>query len=88
MLDEHDDALKERMAMLREFSQVDITAEDAARPRVLLLSFAHAAGHNFQYACCNVVMVAPLCRDPIASTAQEQQAICRVRIYFPPTPLR
>ena len=79
VLDEHDDALKERTAMLRDFSQVDITAEDAARPRVLLLSFDHAAGHNFQYACCNVVMVAPLCRESIASTAQEQQAICRVR---------
>ena len=34
--------------------------EDQRRPRVLLLSFQHAAGHNFQYVSRDAVLFAPL----------------------------
>jgi hypothetical protein len=43
-----------------EFGQKDVIAADKLRPRVLLLSFDHAAGHNFQYVSRDVVLFAPL----------------------------
>ena len=67
---------------MREFGQPDVTAADRKRPRVLLLSFTHAAGHNFQRVSRDVILFAPLCgkfdNDVVPDAAMEQQAIGRV----------
>jgi hypothetical protein len=70
----------ERRRILTEFSQVDQLETDRKRPRVLILPFAHAAGHNFQYVSRHVILFAPLYEgdDAVAATAKEQQAIGRV----------
>ena len=70
----------ERRRILTEFSQIDQLESDRKRPRVLILPFAHAAGHNFQYVSNHVILFAPLYEgeDAVAATAKEQQAIGRV----------
>jgi site-specific DNA-cytosine methylase len=68
-----------RRAMLRKFQARDQLESDRANARVLVLPFSHAAGHNFQYVSCEVVLCAPLwLGDPIRSCANEVQAIGRV----------
>jgi hypothetical protein len=63
-----------------EFGQPDLTEQDRERPRVALLRFEHAAGHNFQRVSHNVIMYAPLWldEDGVGAAAKEQQAIGRV----------
>ena len=62
------------------FRHVDATEEDRARPRVLLLSFEQAAGHNLQEACHNVVIYDPMYSgtDAVADASVEEQAVGRV----------
>ena len=59
---------------------LDQLESDRKRPRVLILPFAHAAGHNFQYVSSHVILFAPLYEgeDAVAATAKEQQAMGRV----------
>ena len=62
------------------FRHVDLTEEAKARPRILLLSFEQAAGHNLQTACHNVILYDPYysCGDAVADASVEEQAIGRV----------
>jgi hypothetical protein len=63
----------------------DATAEDKARPRILLLHFEHAAGLNLQSECYNLIFYCPLYigngganSDPVSDVSTELQAIGRV----------
>lgn len=63
----------------------DATLEDKARPRILLLHFAHAAGLNLQSECYNVIFYCPLyignggaSGDPVSDVSTELQATGRV----------
>lgn len=62
------------------FRHVDVTEEEKSRPRILLLSFEQAAGHNLQEACHNVIMYDPYYSgtDAVADASVEEQAIGRV----------
>ncbi len=62
------------------FRHTDATDEDRARPRILLLSFNQAAGHNLQEACHNVIMFDPMYSgsDAVADASVEEQALGRV----------
>lgn len=59
---------------------IDATEEDRARPRILLLSFSQAAGHNLQEACKNVILYDPVYSgtDAVADASVEEQAVGRV----------
>ena len=69
-----------RREIIKRFSNRDTLASDKNNPRVLLLPFSHAAGHNFQYVGRDVVLFAPLWSsvDPVEAIAKEQQAIGRM----------
>ena len=69
-----------RREIIRLYSSIDISESDQYNPRVLLLPFSHAAGHNFQYVGKDVILFAPLWKavDPVEAIAREQQAIGRV----------
>ena len=69
-----------RREIIRLYSSIDISDADRFNPRVLLLPFSHAAGHNFQYVGKDVILFAPLWKavDPVEAIAREQQAIGRV----------
>lgn len=69
-----------RREIIRLYSSIDISDGDRFNPRVLLLPFSHAAGHNFQYVGKDVILYAPLWKasDPVEAIAREQQAIGRV----------
>ena len=62
------------------FRHVDATETDKKRPRVLLLSFEQAAGHNLQEACHHVIMFDPYYSgtDAVADASVEEQAVGRV----------
>lgn len=62
------------------FRHVDATEEDRARPRILLLSYEQAAGHNLQEACHHVILYEPMYSgtDAVADASVEEQAIGRV----------
>jgi len=62
------------------FRHQDVTEEERARPRILVLSFEQAAGHNLQTACNNVIMFEPRYSglDAVADASVEEQAIGRV----------
>jgi site-specific DNA-cytosine methylase len=71
---------EERRAIIRRFSNPDACDSDKRNPRVLLLPFSHAAGHNFQYVSRDAILFAPLwlSSDLVEAIAKEQQAIGRV----------
>ena len=73
-------SVQEQNEIISWFRHVDATAEDRARPRVLLLSFEQAAGHNLQEACHNVIIHDPMCSgtDAVADASVEEQAVGRV----------
>eukprot|EP00942_MAST-04A_sp_MAST-4A-sp1_P009687 g9687.t1 len=56
-----------RREIIRLYSSIDISDGDRLNPRVLLLPFSHAAGHNFQYVGKDVILYAPLWKasDPV-----------------------
>ena len=63
----------------------DVTDEDRARPRILVLHFEHCAGLNLQTECNNLVLFGPLYTgtggtnsDPVADASSELQAVGRV----------
>ena len=70
----------EQNEIISWFRHVDATEEDKARPRILLLSFNQAAGHNLQEACHNVIMYDPMYSgsDAVADASVEEQALGRV----------
>ena len=70
----------EQNEIISWFRHTDATDEDKARPRILLLSFNQAAGHNLQEACHNVIMFDPMYSgsDAVADASVEEQALGRV----------
>lgn len=62
------------------FRHQDATEEERARPRILLLSFEQAAGHNLQEACHHVIIFEPMYSgtDAVADASVEEQAVGRV----------
>ena len=73
-------SVQEQNEIISWFRHIDATAEDRARPRILLLSFAQAAGHNLQEACHHVIIYDPMYSgsDAVADASVEEQAIGRV----------
>lgn len=76
---ENDSVLKQNET-ISWFRHTDATDEDRARPRILLLSFNQAAGHNLQEACHHVIMYDPMYSgsDAVADASVEEQALGRV----------
>jgi len=74
------DSIKEQNEIISWFRHVDATEEDRRRPRILLLSFEQAAGHNLQEACHHVIMYDPMYSgvDAVADASVEEQALGRV----------
>lgn len=70
----------EQNEIISWFRHTDATEEDRKRPRILLLSFNQAAGHNLQEACHHVIMYDPMfsSTDAVADTSVEEQALGRV----------
>ena len=70
----------EQNEIISWFRHTDATDEDRARPRILLLSFNQAAGHNLQEACHHVIMYDPMYSgsDAVADASVEEQALGRV----------
>ena len=70
----------EQNEIISWFRHVDVTEEEQQRPRILLLSFEQAAGHNLQEACHNVILYEPYYSgsDAVADASVEEQAIGRV----------
>jgi hypothetical protein len=85
-LDSSDDADVERNnESISYYRRADVTDEDRARPRVLVLHFEHAAGLNLQSECFNLILYTPLyvgdggtTGDAVPDASTEQQAIGRV----------
>ena len=73
-------SVSEQNEIISWFRHTDATEEDKARPRILLLSFNQAAGHNLQEACHNVIMFDPMYSgsDAVADASVEEQALGRV----------
>lgn len=75
-----DHSVFDQNEIISYFRHSDATDEDRRRPRILLLSFEQAAGHNLQEACHNVIMFDPMYsgQDAVADASQEEQALGRV----------
>lgn len=73
-------SVQEQNEIISWFRHADASEEDRARPRILLLSFEQAAGHNLQEACHNVIIYDPMYSgtDAVADASVEEQAVGRV----------
>ncbi|KAL3944975.1 MAG: hypothetical protein SGBAC_000951 [Bacillariaceae sp.] len=62
------------------FRHVDVSEAERRRPRILVLSFEQAAGHNLQEACHNIIIYDPYYSgsDAVADASVEEQAVGRV----------
>lgn len=76
----NDDSVEQQNEIISWFRHADATDEDRKRPRILLLDFVQAAGHNLQQACHNVIIFDPYYSgsDAVADASVEQQCIGRV----------
>ena len=74
------DTVEKQNEIISWFRHVDATDDDRKRPRILLLSFEQAAGHNLQEACHNVIIYDPMHSgtDAVADASVEEQAVGRV----------
>jgi len=74
------DSVEKQNEIISWFRHTDATEADRRRPRILLLSFSQAAGHNFQEACKNVILYDPVYSgsDAVADASVEEQAVGRV----------
>lgn len=70
----------EQNEIISWFRHLDATQEDRIRPRLLLLTFDQAAGHNLQEACHHVILFDPMYSgsDAVADASVEEQAVGRV----------
>eukprot|EP00536_Pseudo-nitzschia_multiseries_P006390 jgi/Psemu1/192957/e_gw1.134.12.1 len=77
---DENDSVEQQNETISWFRHVDATEEDRKRPRILLLSFSQAAGHNLQEACKNVILFDPVYTgvDAVADASVEEQAVGRV----------
>jgi hypothetical protein len=74
------DSIERQNEIISWFRHVDATEDDRKRPRILLLSFDQAAGHNLQAACHNILLYDPFYSTPdaVADASVEEQAVGRV----------
>jgi hypothetical protein len=74
------DSVERQNEIISWFRHVDATEADRQRPRILLLSFEQAAGHNLQAACHDVIFYDPYYSSPdaVADASVEEQALGRV----------
>jgi len=79
------DSVEEKNKKISWYQTADVTDEDRARPRVLLLNFEHAAGLNLQTECNHLILFSPLyvgqggtTGDAVTDASTELQAIGRV----------
>jgi hypothetical protein len=83
------DSPQRKMEKIGWYQCGDATADDKARPRVLVLHYEHAAGLNLQHECHHLILLAPLYigegggggpsgDDPVSDASMELQAIGRV----------
>ncbi|VEU41203.1 unnamed protein product [Pseudo-nitzschia multistriata] len=77
---DENDSVEQQNETISWFRHVDATDEDRKRPRILLLSFSQAAGHNLQEACKHVILFDPVYSgtDAVADASVEEQAVGRV----------
>ena len=70
----------EQNEIISWFRHIDATEEERIRPRLLLLTFDQAAGHNLQEACHHVILYDPMYSGPdaVADASVEEQAVGRV----------
>ena len=73
-------SVHEQNEIISWFRHVDANDEEKLRPRILLLSFEQAAGHNLQEACHHVIIYDPMYSgaDAVADASVEEQAVGRV----------
>lgn len=73
-------SVEEQNETISWFRHVDVSEAERQRPRILLLSFEQAAGHNLQEACHNVIIYDPFYSgsDAVADASVEEQAVGRV----------
>ncbi|CAJ1936311.1 unnamed protein product [Cylindrotheca closterium] len=73
-------SVEEQNETISWFRHVDVSEAERQRPRILLLSFEQAAGHNLQEACHNVIIYDPYYSgsDAVADASVEEQAVGRV----------
>jgi hypothetical protein len=73
-------SVHEQNEIISWFRHVDANEEERLRPRILLLSFEQAAGHNLQEACHHVIIYDPMYSgaDAVADASVEEQAVGRV----------
>lgn len=79
------DSVQVKNEKIAWYQSGDVTEEDRARPRVLVLNFEHAAGLNLQTESNNLILFTPLyvgeggtTGDAVADASTELQAIGRV----------
>jgi len=74
------DSVEQQNEIISWFRHIDATEDDRKRPRILLLSFSQAAGHNLQEACKHVILFDPVYSgtDAVADASVEEQAVGRV----------
>jgi hypothetical protein len=74
------DNIERQNEIISWFRHADATEEDRNRPRILVLSFEQAAGHNLQAACHNILLFDPFYStlDAVADASVEEQAVGRV----------
>lgn len=76
-----EDTIERQNEKISWFRHIDVTSDEKSRPRVLVLNFEQAAGHNLQAACHNVILYEPKYSggaDALADVSVEEQAIGRV----------
>jgi hypothetical protein len=69
------DSVERQNEIISYFRHLDANEQERKRPRVLLLDFVQAAGHNLQAACHNVIMYDPIysTSDAVADVSVEEQ---------------
>lgn len=74
------DSVERQNEIISWFRHLDLNEGERRRPRILLLDFVQAAGHNLQAACHNVIFYDPVysSSDAVADVSTEEQALGRV----------
>ena len=74
------DSVERQNEIISWFRHLDLNEEERHRPRILVLDFVQAAGHNLQAAIADVVFYDPVYTSPdaVADVSTEEQALGRV----------
>ena len=74
------DSVERQNKIISWFRHLDVNEEERQRPRILILDFVQAAGHNLQAAIADVIFYDPVYTSPdaVADVSTEEQAVGRV----------